>query len=71
MFSVAIIMMLATKQVIQAATRHMRRPNRVDGTPAVAELMKAPSVMSEEMSCCLSVLMFHPVGVLSVRYPKI
>jgi hypothetical protein len=66
MFSVAIIIMLAAKQQTQAATRHIRRPKRVEGIPAVAELMNAPSVMSEDMSCWRSVSMFHPDGVLSV-----
>lgn len=65
------MMMLAMKQVTQAATKHIRRPMRVDGTPAVAELTKAPSVMRDEINCCLSVVMFHPVIVLVVWYPKI
>lgn len=33
--------------------------------PAMEELRKAPSVMSEEMSCCRSVEMFHPPGTLT------
>jgi hypothetical protein len=45
-------MMFAAKHVIHAPARQTRRPKRVDGTPAVAELMKAPSVISEEMSFC-------------------
>jgi hypothetical protein len=71
MFSVVIIMMFAMKHVTHAEARQIRRPNRCDGTPAVAELMKAPSVISEEMSCCLSVVIFQPVGALGARYPKI
>jgi hypothetical protein len=30
--------------------------------PAMEELRNAPRVMSEEISCCLSVEMFHPPG---------
>jgi hypothetical protein len=60
-------MMFAAKHVIHAPARQTRRPKRVDGTPAVAELMKAPSVISEEMSCCRVVSMFHPVFVSVVR----
>lgn len=68
--SVVIMMMLAAKHVTQAMARHMRRPKRAEGTPADAELMKAPSVIKEEMSCWRSVVMFHPVTVLFVGYPK-
>jgi hypothetical protein len=69
-FSVDIMMMFATKQVTQASARQARRPKRVEGTPAVAELINAPSVMREEMSCCLSVVMFHPVGDFGAGYPN-
>lgn len=67
MFSVVIMMMFAMKQTTQARARQYRRPKRVEGMPAVAELMNAPSVMSDEMSCWRSVWMFHPVGVLGAR----
>jgi hypothetical protein len=70
MFSVVIIMMFATKQVTHARARHARRPKRVEGIPAVAELMNAPSVIRDEMSCWRSVVMFHPVGLFGERYPK-
>jgi hypothetical protein len=71
MLSVVIMMIFATKQVTHAMARHMRRPKRAEGIPALAELMNAPSVMREEMSCCLSVVIFHPVGVPGERKPKI
>jgi hypothetical protein len=32
--------------------------------------MNAPRVIKEEMSCCRSVVMFHPVLDLDERYPK-
>jgi hypothetical protein len=67
MLSVVIMMILAMKHTMQARARQCRRPKRVAGRPAVAELMKAPRVMSEEMSCWRSVVRFQPVGVLGAR----
>jgi hypothetical protein len=63
MFSVAIIITLAMQQNRQASQRHCRRLIYVAVKPAVPELMKAPSVMSDEMSCWRVVSMFHPSGV--------
>lgn len=33
------------------------------------ELMKAPRVMSDEMSCCRTVSMFHPMAVPGASWP--
>lgn len=69
MCSVAIIMMLAMQQPKQAIQRHCLRLTYVATIPAVPELMKAPRVMREEMSCCRTVSRFHPRGVPGASWP--
>lgn len=71
MCSVAIIMTLATQQPRQASQRHCLRLRYVATMPAVPELMKAPRVMSDEMSCWRSVSRFQPRAVWGASWPKI
>jgi hypothetical protein len=68
--SVAIMMMLEIQHSVQASHRHCLRPSLMAMNPAPPELMNAPSVMSEEISCWRSVLMFHPIGVFGALKPK-
>lgn len=53
-FVVVIMTMFDTQQRSDAIHKHCLRPNLVAKIPADAELRNAPSVMSEEMSCCRS-----------------
>ncbi len=71
MFSVVIIITFATQQNRQAIQRHCLRLTYFATKPAVPELMKAPSVMSDEISCCRSVSRFHPRAVWGASWPKI
>lgn len=71
MFVLAIMMMLATEHMTAAIHILPRRPMNLAMGPAKEELAKAPNVMREEMSCCRSVEMFHPVKVAGSWYPKI
>ena len=66
---VVIMMMLETTQTMLASHRHDLLPSFFAATPAAPELRNAPSVMSEEISCCLTVDMFHPIAVSGARYP--
>jgi hypothetical protein len=66
MSSVAIMMMFATQQVTQAINRQCLRPSLFAMIPAVAALTKAPKVIKDDISCCRSVVMFHPVGMTEV-----
>jgi hypothetical protein len=53
-----------------ASQRHCLRPSFVAKIPADEELRKAPSVMSDEMSCCRSGEMLYPVGETGSLWPK-
>lgn len=68
--SVAIMMMLEIQHSAQASHKHCLRPSLMAMNPAPPELMNAPSVMSEEISCWRSVLMFHPIGDFGALKPK-
>ena len=46
------------------------RPMMMAVIPALAAVMNAPKVMSDEMSCWRSDVMFHPMGVFGSGYPK-
>lgn len=70
MLVLAIMMMLATAHITEATQILPLRPITLATGPAKEELTKAPSVMREEMSCCRSVEMFHPVKVDGSWYPK-
>ncbi len=62
---VAIMITLETQQSALANQIDILRPIICATGPAVEELAKAPSVMSDDMSCWRSVAMFHPRGVLA------
>jgi hypothetical protein len=53
-FVVAIMTTFDMQQRIDAIHKHCLRPIFVAKIPADAELTNAPSVISEEMSCCRS-----------------
>lgn len=63
MFVLVIIITLATQQIPLADKIHAFRPINDAMGPAAEELIKAPSIISDEMSCCRSVDMFQPRGV--------
>ena len=46
------MIMFAVQQRADAIHRHWRRPRYVAKKPALDELMKAPKIINEEMSCC-------------------
>ena len=60
----AIMMTLATMHNRLAAQIDVLRDMKPAMGPAMEELTKAPSVMSEEISCWRSVERFHPPGTL-------
>ena len=62
MLVVAIMMMLDTMQSKLALQMLVFRPMKDAMGPAPDELMKAPSVIREEINCWRSVEMFHPLG---------
>lgn len=51
---VVIMTILATQQSAEASQRQCLRTNLVAKIPADDELRNAPSVMSDEISCCRS-----------------
>ena len=59
MSTVACMMAVDTKTRAQAIQSDSRRPAQRDVNPADDEDTKAPSTMSDEMSCCRSDEMFH------------
>jgi hypothetical protein len=70
MLVVAIIMAVETTQRRHASQRHALRPSLAAMKPAVAELMNAPRVISDEMSCWRSGWMFQPEGDFGDLNPK-
>lgn len=69
MLVVVIMTTLETTQRRHAIHRHTLRPSLAAGRPADPELMKAPSVMREEMSCWRVVEMFQPIGAVGSSWP--
>lgn len=64
MLVVVIMIMFAIAHNNAAAQMLPLRPTTVAIGPAREELTNAPNVMSEEINCCLLVVMFHPVARL-------
>ena len=69
MLVVVIITTFETTHRRHAIHRHTLRPSFAAGTPAEPELMKAPRVMREEMSCWRVVEMFQPIGAVGSSWP--
>jgi len=65
MFVVAIMITFDTMHKMLATQTVIFRDMIVAMGPAMEELRKAPRVMSDEMSCCRSVEIFHPPGTLT------
>lgn len=70
MLVLAIMMILATAHSTDATQILPLRPMTLATGPTKEELTKAPNVIREEISCCRSVEMFHPVVVAVSWYPK-
>jgi hypothetical protein len=63
MLVVVIMITFEAQHKMQAIQRHCLRPSHVAKIPALEELMNAPSVMREDISCCRPGEMFHPMGL--------
>lgn len=68
-FVLVIMIILATQQMTLADQMLAFRPMNDAIGPAPQELIKAPSVINDEMSCCRTVDIFQPRGV-GALYPK-
>lgn len=55
------MMMFETQHRTEASHRQSRLPSLTAVKPAVPELMKAPSVINDEINCCRSVDIFQPI----------
>lgn len=62
MLVVAIMMTVDAQQSTDASHRHVFRPSLAAVKPAVAELMKAPRVISDDINCWRVVEMFQPIS---------
>ena len=71
MSSVAIIITFETQHSTEASQRQSLLPSLAAVKPAVPELMKAPSVINDEINCCRSVDIFQPIlaTLVSTLYP--
>lgn len=69
--SVAIMMMFETQHRSDASHRQALLPSLAAVKPAVPELMKAPSVIRDDINCWRSVDIFQPILAIlvSTLYP--
>jgi hypothetical protein len=67
---VACITAVDTKTPTQAIHSDIFRPKYFAVNPAVDDDINAPKIISEDMSCCRSGLMFQPNGVKGAFSPN-
>ncbi len=70
MLVVTCIITVATMEATQAIQSDILRPYSIAPKPAVHEVTKAPSVISDEMSCCRSDEMLYPIGLVGSSLPN-